>query len=122
LFIDYGPDTSEVGDTLQAVSGHQKVDPLLRPGEVDLTARVDFAELGRAARSVGLTASSVATQGKWLQDMGLMQRAAALRGLKSTDKTKIARQVHRLTDDDEMGSLFKVLAVYSPQQPPPPGF
>ncbi|PHS26933.1 MAG: SAM-dependent methyltransferase, partial [Robiginitomaculum sp.] len=45
LFIDYGPAVSELGDTLQAIAKHQKVDPLLAPGSADLTTRVDFAQM-----------------------------------------------------------------------------
>ena len=53
LLIDYGHLRQGFGDTLQAVRRHAFVDPLLAPGEADLTAHVDFAALGRVARDCG---------------------------------------------------------------------
>ena len=53
LFIDYGHDVTAIGETLQAVRGHRMVDPLVEPGECDLTAHVDFAAMARSARAAG---------------------------------------------------------------------
>lgn len=122
LFIDYGPARSECGDTLQAVRDHHKVDPLDCPGETDLTARVDFAALGDAARAAGLDVAGPMAQGRWLKGLGLEQRAAALMGQNPDQKSKLARQVHRLTDEGEMGSLFQVMCISSPGLPVPAGF
>ncbi len=122
LFIDYGPAISEPGDTLQAVSAHQKVDPLQKQGHVDLTSRVDFAETARAAKARGLAVAGPVTQAEWLQNMGLMQRAADLSTRHPDQRAKIARQVHRLSDPDEMGALFKCMAIYSDTLPKPAGF
>src|SRR5262249_10839353 len=52
LIIDYGHPKSGPGDTLQAVGGHVFVNPLLSPGDVDLTAHVDFEWIGSAAESM----------------------------------------------------------------------
>ncbi len=54
LFVDYGyGDEAAFGETLQAVGRHKFADILERPGEVDLSAHVDFAALasGRAGPS-----------------------------------------------------------------------
>ena len=51
LLIDYGYTQTSLGDSLQAVSRHNYVDPLNAPGEADLTAHVDFGALARAART-----------------------------------------------------------------------
>ena len=53
LVIDYGHVESAPGDTLQAVGGHAFVNPLQSPGEVDLTAHVDFQAFALAAESMG---------------------------------------------------------------------
>jgi len=50
LLIDYGPAESGFGDSLQAMRAGQPVDPLAAPGEVDITAHVDFAAFAAAAR------------------------------------------------------------------------
>src|SRR3984957_4647590 len=53
LFIDYGHTATGFGDTLQALRAHRMVDPLLDPGEADITAHVDFAAMARSARAAG---------------------------------------------------------------------
>jgi len=44
LIFDYG-DWRSLGDTLQALHAHDKVNPLHKPGQSDLTAHVDFEAL-----------------------------------------------------------------------------
>ncbi len=122
LFIDYGPANSEIGDTFQAVRGHQKLSPLTLPGSVDLTARVDFAEFVRLARERGLEVHGPVEQGAWLARLGLEQRAIGLIRQDEERKRRIATQVFRLTDPSQMGALFKVLCLSSPGLPPPAGF
>ena len=53
LVIDYGHVGSAAGETLQAVGGHAFANPLLTPGEVDLTAHVDFQALRARGRKHG---------------------------------------------------------------------
>ncbi|QNL18165.1 SAM-dependent methyltransferase [Hyphobacterium sp. CCMP332] len=122
LFVDYGPALSEAGDTFQAIRQHQKCDPLEAPGTADLTARVDFEQLGRFAKAAGLDVAGPATQGDWLNALGLEVRAAALIRQAPEQKSRIARQVMRLSDPDEMGALFKVMSLSTPGLPKPPGF
>jgi NADH dehydrogenase [ubiquinone] 1 alpha subcomplex assembly factor 7 len=122
LFIDYGPATSEAGDTLQAIKSHQKVAPLSAPGTADLTARVDFESLLGFAASRALTTYGPVEQGKFLLDLGMEARAAALLQSAPEEKAKIARQLWRLTDGDQMGSLFKLVCLDSVGLNPPPGF
>ena len=113
LFIDYGHLQSAVGDTLQAVRAHRYEDVLANPGEADLTAHVDFAALAASARAHGLDAHLV-TQGSFLLDMGILQRAGRLgEGADATVRERLQGEVERLAGADAMGSLFKVLAVAS---------
>ena len=120
LVIDYGHATSGDGDTLQAVRGHRFADVLAEPGEQDLTAHVDFEALARAAAHVGVT--RVLGQGEWLLRLGIEARAAALARSQANRAEDIAAAVQRLTEADQMGKLFKVIAVHSPQWPAPAGF
>lgn len=122
LFIDYGPATSEIGDTLQAIRAHKKQPPLLDPGTADLTARVDFESLVLAARSAGLTAYGPEPQGAWLLGLGLEARAAALSQAQPGKRSQIARQIWRLTDQAQMGELFKLVCLDGGDLPIPPGF
>ncbi|KAL7469669.1 hypothetical protein ACHAXS_009940 [Conticribra weissflogii] len=48
LIIDYGGDGSSGGDTMRGFWRHSQVHPLSRPGEVDVTADVDFGALREA--------------------------------------------------------------------------
>ena len=111
LFIDYGYLQSAVGDTLQAVKAHRYENVLTSPGEADLTAHVDFAALTASARAHGLDAH-LATQGSFLLDMGILQRAGRLgEGADATVRQRLQSEVERLAGPDAMGSLFKVLAI-----------
>lgn len=121
LFIDYGPARSEPGDTLQAIRAHEKVDPLDAPGTADLTARVDFETLAQRALAAGLAVHGPLEQGAFLKSLGIEQRAASLSASRPDQRAIIARQLHRLCDESEMGSLFKVIAISAPGLPAPPG-
>ena len=116
LFIDYGYLAPRFGSTLQAVKGHRKVDPLAFPGSADLTALVDFAALAEIARSGGAEWLSATTQGAWLRTLGIEARAAAL------GREKVERDLHRLVHADEMGDLFKVMALGGGGWPAGAGF
>lgn len=111
LFIDYGYLRPGVGDTLQALRKHRHDEVLASPGEADLTTHVDFAALAAAARAQGLAAHT-ATQGAFLLDMGLLERAGQL-GADAGEalREKISDEVERLAGPQAMGELFKVLAV-----------
>jgi len=121
LLIDYGRDAPGLGDTLQAVSGHAKEDPLARPGQADLTAWVDFPAVLAAAREAGAEAGPLLTQGAFLSRLGIAQRAAALAAARPDRAETLARQLDRLVEPAQMGTLFKAACLYAPG-PPPPAF
>jgi NADH dehydrogenase [ubiquinone] 1 alpha subcomplex assembly factor 7 len=120
LVIDYGHLSSAPGDTLQAVAGHRRADLLDRPGEVDITAHVDFAALAACLRRAGAHVYSAMDQGSFLGAMGLPARVAALgRGRPPAARAAIAEAAARLAAAGEMGHLFKVLGAGHPDLPPP---
>jgi NADH dehydrogenase [ubiquinone] 1 alpha subcomplex assembly factor 7 len=122
LFIDYGPATATLGDTLQAVRRHQYADPLADPGAADLTAHVLFTGLASKARAAGLAADGPITQGEFLGRLGIAERAARLMEANPGKAAEIEAGVQRLMAPTGMGQLFKVLAVRSRTLPPPPPF
>ena len=122
LLIDYGRDQPGVGDTLQALRAHRKQSPLEAPGEADLTVHADFPAVAAAARAAGATAPPLLTQGEFLMRLGMGARAQALAAARPDRADSLHRQLARLTAPDQMGTLFKVLAVHAPSDPPPPGF
>lgn len=112
LIIDYGS-WDGMGDTLQAVQRHQSVDVFdHNHGTADLTAHVRFMPL--ASERAHFT-----TQGAFLHQLGIETRAKTL---SATSPEATAAALHRLTDDAEMGSLFKVLALLPETAPRVPGF
>ena len=121
LFFDYGQLEPRTGSTLQAVARHGKVDPLAMPGEADLTAHVDFAMLAEIARKTGCRVQT-ATQGAWLEAMGISLRAQALARATPEQADEIAGAYERLTSPEQMGDLFKVLAITAPGWPAGAGF
>lgn len=122
LIVDYGYAHPGFGSTLQAVRDHKHVDPFQSPGEIDLTAHVNFLEIANLARLRNLRVNGPVEQGSWLSALGVNQRAEML-AQKSPERAKeimIAR--NRLANPDEMGSLFKVLAISAKSWPEPEGF
>ncbi len=122
LLIDYGHTEPAAGETLQAVSGHTYADPFADPGGRDLTAHVDFAAVAAAAGDGGLTVYGPTEQGRWLDALGIGGRAAALARAAPARAAEIAAAQARLARPEQMGSLFKVLAVTAPEWPQPAGF
>jgi SAM-dependent MidA family methyltransferase len=122
LIIDYGHAASAPGDTLQAVRGHAFADPLADPGEQDLTAHVDFQALAEVAREAGAAVTTLATQGDWLSRLGIAQRAKMLAKANPHHAETIASTLARLTAPDQMGDLFKIMAIHHPDWPVPAGF
>ena len=113
LVVDYGYEGPAVGDTLQAVRGHAYANPFEAPGEQDLTAHVDFATLALAAEASGCRSAGPVGQGAFLTALGIDARAAALGPRVADDRRRLV---------EEMGELFRVMAVRHRDWPEPAGF
>jgi NADH dehydrogenase [ubiquinone] 1 alpha subcomplex assembly factor 7 len=125
LILDYGHGESAVGETLQAVGRHRFAEPLLAPGELDLTAHVDFQALAEAAEGMGARAHGLVTQALLLRRLGIEQRAAALKAAAPPNYAgTIDAALARLTSEDRtgMGRLIKAMAIASPKLDELPGF
>jgi NADH dehydrogenase [ubiquinone] 1 alpha subcomplex assembly factor 7 len=122
LIVDYGHSRSAPGDTLQAVRGHKFAHVLQRPGDQDLTAHVDFEAVSNAARAAGAQVTRVIAQGDWLERLGIRARAEALAKAHPDRAEEIETARRRLCDSGEMGLLFKVIAIHSPEWAAPAGF
>jgi NADH dehydrogenase [ubiquinone] 1 alpha subcomplex assembly factor 7 len=123
LVIDYGHGERALGDTLQAVRRHARHDVLDEPGRADLTCHVDFAALARAAREAGAAIHGPVAQGAFLERLGIAARAARLmESATPPQREDIRSGLLRLTSADQMGALFKVLALTREGAGPPAGF
>ncbi|MBB5711365.1 class I SAM-dependent methyltransferase [Sphingomonas xinjiangensis] len=122
LIIDYGYEGPAIGDTLQAVRGHQYANPFDAPGEADLTAHVDFGTLKEAAEAEGMVVHGAVTQGAFLKALGIEARTEALSRAAPERAEQLAADRDRLIGDEAMGDLFKVMALTAPGWPVPAGF
>jgi SAM-dependent MidA family methyltransferase len=123
LIIDYGHDGLTVRDTLQAVREHRYADPLVDPGEADLTTQVSFGALAALAKREGAAVHGPVTQGEFLRRLGIGERAARLKQSATAQQAAgIDAALARLTGPDQMGALFKVLAIADPKLEGLPGF
>ncbi|MDA9207435.1 SAM-dependent methyltransferase [Octadecabacter sp.] len=119
IIIDYG-DWHSQGDTLQALKDHAPTDPFHAPGTADITAHVDFEVIAQNAAPAKY--SRVTPQGVFLERLGITQRAQSLANALSGSALDAHIAAHRrLTHPEEMGSLFKVIALYPEGATPPAG-
>ena len=101
-------------------SAHRHVSPLEAPGTADLTAHVDFEAIASAAAPARV--SRLTPQGVFLERLGITARANRLAQEMGADAVQALVAAHRrLTHPGEMGTLFKVMAIYGPDMKPPPG-
>lgn len=123
LFLDYGPQDSAPGDSLQALRNGAPADPLEGEGAADLTAHVDFAALARVARDAGARVLGPIPQGAFLTRLGLFQRSHKLaRSQPPARAVGLIQAAQRLAEPTLMGRLFKVMAICDPTLPTLAGF
>jgi NADH dehydrogenase [ubiquinone] 1 alpha subcomplex assembly factor 7 len=113
LLIDYGYWGPAFGDTLQALRSQRFADPLVGPGEADLTAHVDFHRIAEAAGD-RVRVHGPVPQSDFLEALGIRERAAALsRRATPAQAEDVGRTLDHLTarGPAAMGELFKVLGL-----------
>ncbi|MDT3669976.1 MAG: SAM-dependent methyltransferase [Aromatoleum sp.] len=118
LLVDYGYPRAEYylpsrsnGTLLCYYRHHAHGDPFLWPGLNDITAFVDFTSVAEAAYDAGLDVLGYANQAAFLFNCGILDALARRGPHESADYIRAARAVQRLTTPQEMGELFKVLAL-----------
>jgi NADH dehydrogenase [ubiquinone] 1 alpha subcomplex assembly factor 7 len=120
LIVDYGADGAGRAASLQAVRHHRGADILDRPGETDLSAHVDFTALAEAS---GVPAFGPVGQGDFLRRLGIEQRALSLKRRATSEQAEaINAALARLIAPDQMGTLFRVLALGDGKGVAPAGF
>jgi NADH dehydrogenase [ubiquinone] 1 alpha subcomplex assembly factor 7 len=122
LIVDYGYAGEGFGETLQAIAKHKPAAILESPGHADLSAHVDFAALAEAAIRGGAKPFGPLAQGAFLQSLGIAERAGQLAKKTPSATASVGAALRRLTAPEEMGSLFKALAILPPTATTPPGF
>lgn len=122
IVIDYGYVGGSKGDTLQALRQHAYHPVLRTPGQADITAHVDFDALADAARAGGCAVYGAVSQGKFLLQIGASQRLMSLCASASeSQRQSLMSGFERLISHEQMGELFKVLALLPPHAGRPEG-
>ncbi len=121
LIIDYGYPSARyyhatrTDGTLRTFSRHRAGDdPLANPGELDITAHVDFTRLADAARSAGLAVAGFSDQNRYLTRLAepwlrSLENNPAHQG--GRDDAAFIRQFKTLTFGGSMGRSFHALAL-----------
>ena len=113
LIVDYG-EFDGVGDTMQAVKNHHLVNLFDDPGAADVSAHVRFTDLVQNGVSHAFT-----TQRDFLSQLGIDTRRQVLESKSGFD---LGGAQEKLIGEDNMGLLFKVLAISSLPLTDAPGF
>lgn len=127
VVVDYGHEARELyhparrRGTLLAYHHHRVNEEfLLRPGEQDLTAHVDFTSLSAAARAAGARRLGLVSQSHFLLALGALERLPELSGERRKQgrdgpgQGEILREreaIKELVLPDRMGGRFRVLVV-----------
>ncbi|MBC9072704.1 SAM-dependent methyltransferase [Thauera sp. CAU 1555] len=129
LLVDYGYPRAEYylpsrsgGTLLCYYRHHAHGDPFLWPGLNDITSFVDFTAAAEAAFDAGLEVYGYTSQAQFLFNCGVLECLGRRGPQESADYIRAARAVQRLTAPQEMGELFKVLAVGRGMPQPLMGF
>ena len=96
----YHPLARHQGTLAVHSGGRRGGDPLACPGEVDLTAHVNWDDLLRAGEQEGLTTRGITRQGRYLTEAGLFDLAGS-----EAEKWR----AFRLVDPEGMGEELSVL-------------
>ena len=116
LLIDYGKD-EHMSSTLRGIRGHKFVDPLLSPGDVDLSAWVSFKQLKWALSRLPLARQTLKwhgpmSQADFLEWNGIDVRlASAIKSMETKQAQRLKQNFLRLMDPKEMGITYQVMAV-----------
>ena len=123
IIIDYGYIGGSRADTIQAIKSHKYHNILQDIGECDITAHVDFSALEEAAANEKVLVHKTIPQGAFLMRLGAGVRTTALCEVSTKEQqNNLVSGLKRLADPDEMGELFKVMAITSKDIPNPEGF
>ncbi len=129
LIVDYGPSYSIPENTLRGIKDHKITNPFRDPGEVDLSADVDFQAIKECATSdpaIPIDVFGPVQQGDWLHQLGIQYRADQLYNQAKSDSEReiIKSGYHRLVEKDggSMGHIYKFLALLPKGGSTPVGF
>jgi len=118
LLIDYGFPRHEYylpernsGTLICHYRHHSHEQFLFLPGLQDITAHVDFTAVAETAADAGLSVAGYTNQASFLCGCGILQLAEQSADGDQQQQMRIAQQIRKLIMPEEMGELFKVIAL-----------
>ena len=112
LIIYYGYNEDKMKNTLQALYKHEYSDVLAKIGNSDITHNINFRLFEKIIKKLGGLKHSLTTQKEFLTKMGIQERAEMIaKNQNFLKKADIYYRLKRLTDDKQMGKLFKVMLI-----------
>jgi len=133
LIIDYGHDHPSQF-SLQGIKDHKFVDIFTEIGRADISCMVDFAALKKAAKTIpdkegakvnaNVECFGPITQNEFLTNLSIESRLAILlQNCTDVEKAKtLIASFDRLVNHEQMGSIYKALAIVPTKLNIPPGF
>lgn len=110
LIIDYGYKEKKMFNTIQSIKNHKKVNFLENLYNCDITHLINFNLFIKKLRKNKLDFIKLTSQRDFLLNMGIIERAKIIsKNLPFSSKINIHLRIKRLIDNNQMGSLFKVL-------------
>eukprot|EP00980_Cylindrotheca_fusiformis_P004153 scaffold909_cov135-Cylindrotheca_fusiformis.AAC.10 len=112
LIIDYGQEGT--GDTLRAFSNHKQVPLTSHPGQVDVTADVDFFALKNCIADGNVKGFGPVTQGEFLMRMGAGDMVIHKIEEESTTEDQalaLSEALKYLVMPEHMGERYKVMSL-----------
>jgi len=112
LLIDYGYTQKKMKNTLKAISNHKFTNILNNIGKSDITHNINFNFFLNFIKKIDGLKTNLTTQKNFLFKMGIRERAEIIsKNQNFLKKADIYYRLKRLTDENEMGSIFKVMLI-----------
>ena len=112
LIIDYGYFEEKMKNTLQAIHKKSYSRVLENIGRSDITYNVNFYLIDKIVKNFNKLDVNYTSQRNFLTNLGIFQRAEIISKNKTfSEKADIFFRLKRLTGENEMGRLFKVMLI-----------
>ena len=112
LIIDYGYYERKFKNTLKAIYNKKQSNFLDNIGKSDITHNINYYLFNKFVKNYKNLTNNYTTQKKFLANLGIFHRAEIFSKNKTfTEKADIFYRVKRLTDENQMGNLFKVMLI-----------
>ena len=112
LLIDYGYTDKKMKNTLQAIFKHKFSNILKDIGNSDITHNINFNLFEKIIGNLRGLKTELTSQKNFLQQLGILKRAEIIAKKQSfLKKADIYYRIKRLTDEKQMGKLFKVMLI-----------